>query len=61
MKIDVATIEHCALETISDFVGSPYEYCDGEEEQAKNIMKLTLGAVAGVLQFADNLKKELEE
>ena len=56
MKIDVAAIEHCALEAISEQIGNPWEYCE-KEDSADGMRLVALGAVAGILEFADRLKE----
>ena len=59
MKIDVATIEHCALEAIAEQIGNPWEYCTTGEHEADGMRLVALGAVAGILNFVDELKETL--
>ena len=59
MKIDVAAIEHCALLAISEQVNNPWEYCE-REDKADGMRLVALGAVAGICELADKLKKVLE-
>ena len=58
MKIDEACINHNAVRLISEIVGSPYEYGD-QDETADHFRLMTLGAVRGVLDMAEEMKKAL--
>ena len=55
MKIDEGQIDFSALRTIEAIIGSPYEYADGDNDQ-DNQRLLTLGAIRGVLDLANELK-----
>ena len=56
MKIDEACINHNALRLINEIVESPYEYGD-QDETADHLRLLTLGAVRGVLDMTEAMKK----
>lgn len=58
MKIDEACINHNAVRLINEIVGSPYEYGD-QDETADHCRLLTIGAVRGVLDMAEAMKKVL--
>ena len=58
MKIDEACINHNALRLINEIVESPYEYGD-QDETADHLRLLTLGAVRGVLDMTEAMKKVL--
>ena len=60
MKIDEACINHTALRVINEIVGNPYEYGD-QDESADHVRLMTLGAVSGVLDMAEAMKKVLGE
>ena len=55
MKIDEGQIDYSAIQTIEAIIGSPYEYanCDNDQD---NQRLLTLGAIRGVLDLANELK-----
>ncbi len=55
MKIDESQIDYSAIRTIEAIIGSPYEYADGNSD-ADNQRLLTLGAIRGVLDLANELK-----
>jgi hypothetical protein len=59
MKIDEACINHNALRLINETVGIPYEYGD-QDESADHLRLLTIGAVRGVLDMAEAMKKVLK-
>ncbi len=60
MKIDEACINHNAVKLISEIVGIPYEYGD-QDESTDHLRLLTIGAVRGVLDMAEAMKKVLSE
>lgn len=60
MKIDEAYIDHNALRIINDIVGIPYEYGD-QDESTDHCRLLTLGAVRGVLDMVEAMKKVMSE
>lgn len=60
MKIDESCINHNVVRIIDSMIGSPYEYAD-DEDFADNQRLLTLGAVRGVLDLANELKAVLKE
>lgn len=60
MKIDEACIDHNAIELINEIMGSPYEYGD-QDESTDHLRLLTIGAVRGVLDMAEAMKKVLSE
>ena len=59
MKIDEACINHNAVRLINEIVGIPYEYGD-QDESTDHLRLLTLGAVRGVLDMAEAMKKVLK-
>ena len=59
MKIDEAYINHTALRLINESVGCPYEYSD-QDETADHCRLMTIGAVRGVLDMAEAMKKVLK-
>ena len=59
MRIDEACINHNAVRLINEIVGIPYEYGD-QDESTDHLRLLTLGAVRGVLDMAETMKKVLK-
>ena len=60
MKIDEACIDHNAVKLINEIVGSPYEYGD-QDESTDHCRLMTIGAVRGVLDMVEAMKKVLSE
>ena len=60
MKIDEACINYNAVRLINEIMGNPYEYGD-QDESADHFRLMTLGAVRGVLDMAEAMKKVLSE
>lgn len=58
MKIDEACIDHNAVKLINEIMGDPYEYGD-QDETADHCRLITIGAVRGVLDMAEAMKKVL--
>ena len=56
MKIDAGQIDYSALRTIENIIGCPYDYANGDNDQ-DNQRLLTLGAIRGVLDLANELKE----
>lgn len=59
MKTTENYINHTALRLINEIVGSPYEYCN-QDESNDHLRLLTLGAVRGVLEMTEEMKKVLK-
>ena len=55
----VADIDRIATATISDIIGNPFEYCDAENS-ADGMRIATLGAIYGVILYADELRKAVK-
>lgn len=55
MKIDESQIDFSTIRTIEAIIASPYEYADDDSDQ-DNQRLLTLGAIRGVLDLANELK-----
>lgn len=55
MKIDEGQIDYSAIRTIEAIIASPYEYAK-DQTNADNQRLLTLGAIRGVLDLANELK-----
>ena len=58
MKIDEACINHNAVRLINEIVGCPYEYAE-QDKNADHCRLMTIGAVRGVLDMAEEMKKAL--
>lgn len=54
MKIDEECINHNLVRVIDDIIGCPYEYGDGDSDHMRI---MTLGAIRGELDLAEELKK----
>lgn len=59
MKIDETCIEHNALQIINYIVACPNEYNE-QDETADHCRLLTIGAVRGVLDMAEVMKRVLK-
>lgn len=59
MKIDEACINHNAVRLINEIVGCPYEYAE-QDKNADYFRLLTIGAVRGVIEMAEAMKKVLK-
>lgn len=59
MKIDETNINHTALRLINEIVESPYEY-GNQDESADHFRLMTIGAVRGVLDMVEAMKKVLK-
>lgn len=60
MKIDEACINHNAVRIIGELSENIYAFCDGDTEQNRMYMAMTLGEIAGVIDMAKALKGALK-
>ena len=60
MKIDEAYINHNAVRIIGALSDNIYAFCDGDMEQNRMYMAMTLGEIAGVIDMAKELKEALK-
>ena len=57
-NIDENFINEHAIKAIDEVLGIPFEYADTERD-SDNLRQITLGAIRGILDFADHLKEAL--
>jgi hypothetical protein len=60
MRIDEACINHNAVKIIDALSDNIYAFCDGDMEQNRMYMAMTLGEIAGVIDMAKALKEVLK-
>ena len=60
MKIDESCINHNAVRIIGEMSENIYSFCDGDMEQNRMYMAMTLGEISGVIEMAKALKEVLK-
>jgi len=62
MRIDEKCIDHNAVRIIKDLLESRYDLIEEDkQDQELGYLIMTLGEIAGIIEFADAMKEVLKE